>query len=261
MACERRDDRGQAHHRADRQVDAAGDDDEGHADADDADDRGLTEDDERVVEAREAVAGGHRADDHEQHERQHEPEVATDGAGHHLLQAGLLRCGARGCRRAAVPRTRRRRHPKCRHRSARSCGGSFHDEIEHTVLIDLGGGEGLDHTTVGDRRAPCRPGRALLRSRSRRSTTALPAADEATDEGVDLGAGADVDAAGRLVQQQHARAVHEPARQQDLLLIAAREGARGPVGVRRAAARALRSARRRRGAPRAHRGIRPWRSG
>ena len=56
---------------------------------------------------------------------------------------------------------------------------------------------------------------------------------EAADEGVDLGAGADVDAAGRLVEQQHPGAVHEPAGEHDLLLVAAGEGAGGAVGVGR----------------------------
>ena len=42
-----RHDRGETHDRADRQVDAARDDDEGHADADDADDRCLAEDRQR----------------------------------------------------------------------------------------------------------------------------------------------------------------------------------------------------------------------
>ena len=56
---------------------------------------------------------------------------------------------------------------------------------------------------------------------------------EPTDEGVDLGAGADVDTAGGLVEQQHAGAVHEPAGQHDLLLVAARERAGGAVGIGR----------------------------
>ena len=54
---------------------------------------------------------------------------------------------------------------------------------------------------------------------------------EAADEGVDLGAGADIDTAGRLIEQQHSRAVHEPAGEEDLLLVSSGEGHRGPVGV------------------------------
>ena len=49
--------------------------------------------------------------------------------------------------------------------------------------------------------------------------------------GVDLGAGADVDAAGRLVEQQHLGAVDEPAGEQDLLLVAAGQGPGHAVGV------------------------------
>ena len=56
---------------------------------------------------------------------------------------------------------------------------------------------------------------------------------EAADQGVDLRAGADIDAAGRLIQQQHPGAVHQPAGEQDLLLVAAGEGHRGPVGIGR----------------------------
>ena len=48
---------------------------------------------------------------------------------------------------------------------------------------------------------------------------------EPTDEGVDLGAGADVDAAGGLVEQQDAAAAQQPPGEHDLLLVAAGEGA------------------------------------
>src|SRR5699024_9832406 len=45
------------------------------------------------------------------------------------------------------------------------------------------------------------------------------------DQGVDLGARADVDAAGRLVEQEDPAVAHEPTGQHDLLLVAARERA------------------------------------
>ena len=60
-----RHDRGETQDRADRQVDAARDDDQGHADADDTDDRCLAEDHQRVAEGGEALTGGDGAHDHE----------------------------------------------------------------------------------------------------------------------------------------------------------------------------------------------------
>ena len=65
------------------------------------------------------------------------------------------------------------------------------------------------------------------------TTTAAPLVGEVGDQGVDLGAGADVDAAGGLVEQQDPAAVHQPAREEHLLLVAAGEGAARAVGVRR----------------------------
>ena len=54
---------------------------------------------------------------------------------------------------------------------------------------------------------------------------------DGVDELVDLDAGADVDAAGRLVQQQHAGAREHPAPEDDLLLVAARQVADRLVDV------------------------------
>ena len=50
---------------------------------------------------------------------------------------------------------------------------------------------------------------------------ARPCAGEVGDDAVDLGLGLDVDALGRLVQDQEARVGREPLRQHDLLLVAA----------------------------------------
>ena len=52
---------------------------------------------------------------------------------------------------------------------------------------------------------------------------------ELLDQGVDLGLGADVDAAGRLVEQQDARTGGDPAADDRLLLVAARELADRPL--------------------------------
>ena len=53
----------------------------------------------------------------------------------------------------------------------------------------------------------------------------MPCADELADQPVDLRLGADVDAAGRLVQQQHARCGGQPLADHHLLLVAARQRA------------------------------------
>ena len=85
-------------------------------------------------------------------------------------------------------------------------------------------------------RGPRRPSRTTSTRSARPSTsstsletttTATPASARAADECVDLRAGADVDAAGRLVQQQHPAVAQQPAGQHDLLLVAARQRAPG----------------------------------
>ena len=53
------------------------------------------------------------------------------------------------------------------------------------------------------------------------------AVGEGADELVDLAAGADVDAAGGLVEQQHPAVAQQPAGEHDLLLVAAGQGAHG----------------------------------
>ena len=78
---------------------------------------------------------------------------------------------------------------------------------------------------VADRRAA--PGRA------RHHEHGLAARREPVDERVDLGAAADVDAARRLVEQEHVDVVVEQPRERDLLLVAARERADGLIGAAR----------------------------
>ena len=60
-----------------------------------------------------------------------------------------LRCSTRGLllRRASTS-------------TARSHGTSFHHEVEHAVLVELGGGRVVDDPALAQRPAPGRPGRA-----------------------------------------------------------------------------------------------------
>ena len=83
-------------------------------------------------------------------------------------------------------------------------------------LLVVGGG---DDTT-----APCRRGVA--------------------DQPVDGGLGADVDALGRLVEEQHPRPAAQPVGEHDLLLVAARQLAEDRVGARAGGRRGARSNRR-----------------
>ena len=89
-----------------------------------------------------------------------------------------------------------------------------------------------------------RPDRAPPRSRWTRPRRRRRVGQRA-DEGVDLGAGADVDAAGRLVEEQHPAVAQQPAGEHDLLLVAARQGAHRAGRPRPGGRRALASARRR----------------
>ena len=71
--------------------------------------------------------------------------------------------------------------------------------------------------------------RRARRCRSSRCSTGAPAAAARADQRVHLGLGADVDAARRVVEQQHRRLRVEPLGEHDLLLVAARQRARALV--------------------------------
>ena len=78
---------------------------------------------------------------------------------------------------------------------------------------------------------PVRIGHDLVelgRNHQQRQAVVAQFADQADD----LGVGADVDAAGRLVENEEARLGGEPAREERLLLIAAGEKADGLFGIR-----------------------------
>ena len=69
---------------------------------------------------------------------------------------------------------------------------------------------------------------------------ALPCGGQLADQAIDLGLGADVDAAGRLVQEQDVGLLVEQPRQGHFLLVAARKARRrsgpGPVALIRSRA-------------------------
>src|SRR5690606_22705219 len=97
-----RPDGGQGDDRADRQVDAAGGDDEGHADGDDTDDGRLGEDQLQVAGVEELVRFGEASDEDQDGEHPEQGERAHVGAE----QDGAPGRGAGGRRRLAdgVPR-------------------------------------------------------------------------------------------------------------------------------------------------------------
>ena len=63
------------------------------------------------------------------------------------------------------------------------------------------------------------------------TSTPRPDAGELADDPVDLRLRRDVDAARRLVEEEHAALVEQPAREHDLLLVAAGEQPDGAVGI------------------------------
>ncbi len=93
-------------------------------------------------------------------------------------------------------------------------------------------------------RPACKTSRRSLRPSSSgsslvTSSTALPCSVSAVDEVVDLELGRDVDAPGRLVQQDHARLGQQGAAQEHFLLVAAGEAADRHLGPRRPDAQGL----------------------
>lgn len=85
--------RGEGDDRADRQVDAAGDDDEGHADGDDADDGRLGEDQLEVAGVQELVRLGEAADQDQYGEHAEQGQGAHVGAEQHGPPGGLFVTG------------------------------------------------------------------------------------------------------------------------------------------------------------------------
>ena len=76
--------------------------------------------------------------------------------------------------------------------------------------------------------------RSARAARSRSGARRVPSAASSSDERMDLRLGADVDAAGRLVEHQHAAARRQPLREHELLLVAARQAGGHGVEIGRA---------------------------
>ena len=114
---------------------------------------------------------------------------------------------------------------RARHQASGSAterfGGRGHDRL-------LGGVPGIvDARSAVLRAAPgCgREQRSSSGSSELTRMTPLPAAARLVDDAVDVLLGADIDAAGGVVEEQHGGIAQQPARQQDLLLIAAAQRA------------------------------------
>ena len=206
-------DRREGDDRADREVDAAADDHERHPDADDADDRRQPQDRRGVVPVGEPAPGRDGADDADQHQRDDEPGVAADTGA----QQGEDRVGLSfGLERGLLdPRT------VLAHARAPSMTRS-----RTFALVDLGGGGLVDDLALADDEDPVGETEHLL-DLAGDDDDGDAAVGQRPDELVDLGAGADVDAAGGLVEQQHPAVAQQPAGEHDLLLVAAGEGAHG----------------------------------
>ena len=169
------------------------------------------------------------ADDAEHHERDDEAEVAPGARAQHGQRPGRTR---RLGRRPPRPgRARRWRRP-CRaarpRGCPRSCDSSFHDEVQDPGLVELCR-PAASWTTAPSRTTSTRSARPSTSSTSLDTTHDGDAGvGQAPDQLVDLAAGADVDAAGGLVEQQHPAVAQQPPGEHDLLLVAARERAHRP---------------------------------
>ena len=208
-----------AHDRADRQVDAAGGDDQGHARA-------------RPASAARRCAGCRSR-----------------------LPYRWPSCTATARKPGAVDDVRDEQDQQ-HQRPARTAGarsaadGGSGDAVHRSCLLPAGPLAMVLHDAVGVERRrrwrarrpsagrACTATRSLSRSTSSSSaemnSTAMPSSAELGDQLLDLGLGADVDAAGRLVEDQQPRLGDQPAGQQHLLLVAAGQVARPARPGRRA---------------------------
>src|SRR3954471_3960363 len=114
-----------------------------------------------------------------------------------------------------------------------SCRVSSQDDVEHRVLVDVAGGTVVQHGALPHDQHPVGEPEHLL-DLAGDHDDGDPVVGETPHQRVDLRAGSDVHATGRLVQQQHAAAAQEPAGQHHLLLVASGQRAHLTPDVARA---------------------------
>ena len=203
----------EAHHRLDRQVDVPGDDHERLADRGHGHDRGEDRDLRDVVDRQELGRGERDEGAQDDHDR-HEAELAL--AGEHAEPRAALARSGEGRGHALSHRS-----PPCLDRVGREVAGrgEHHPLLGRVGAGDLGGDATLveDEDPVGHREDLGQVARDEDDPEARRG--------QLGDDPVDLDLGADVDAAGRLVEDQQARLRGQPFGEDDLLLVAARQRA------------------------------------
>src|SRR5699024_6854738 len=95
---------------------------------------------------------------------------------------------------------------------------SFHDEVEHTVLVQFFGGPLVPHCAIGDHQYVVRqPQDFFDLTGDHHDGGSL--IHEPANQVIDLRPGADVHTARWFVQQEHVAPVYEPASQHGLLLV------------------------------------------
>ena len=186
----------------------AGGDHERHADREDADDARLREHVADVVPGRERVRLEDRAGDEQERRRRSPARTPGARAPPHARRATDRRCG------------RWRLTATSSARSGASVGATAWRSSSCSVALAPSTSATISPSRMTRMRVQM-PDELLELGRD--DEHAEPGLGEVGDQPVELGLGRDVDAARRLVEQQHAAVAQQPAREHHLLLVAARE--------------------------------------
>ena len=235
------------HDRADREVDAPRADDQRHAQRDDRDRDDLDELQPDVVDLGEA-RGEHEVEGDQEQEPRRRRRARRPSRGPGRGRAG-----------AAPRRTQRTTLPSSPLAAGGSAGSGFpttailegapssvleggffvlrplggcRDQAQHAVLGDLGARQRADDGAVTQDDDPVRALHDLLELGGDQDDR-QPRFGQIADQALDLGLGADVDAARWIVEEQHPWLEAQDAGEQDLLLVAAGQLADPLVGTRR----------------------------